>query len=536
MLNLVVAVLVATVPFVNRAGYTIDGKSPVVAHHNVKLIPDSSVVIGAEPDGDGWRVMAPQYQRNLLCIAPDTLAVIWAPYSGDTTGEFFLGAKVSYSFDGGATWTNYDLDATNLHHRLYPSAYFDKGTNTPWFAWMENSSTNGLHIYVAYDAAFPFGVFTTSEITYNTDSLYPYLPNIVADGDDVSVIAIDLSGGHIAWWKSTDHGATWTEDFQTLTNLFGSDYDTPFQLYQDGRLFVVAASANDSVMRFAYSDDFGSTWNGPFDLALPIDSQFSSYSWWDNYDAILDNAGNLHIVAGLNFSVIYHAMYDFSTGDWTTPTLIDGDPLAGIDTLNFHPQAMTPSMAIDNNGDIYAVYTLYDTLTVNDTLYASGEAKVAKLNADGSWTILGYLDGSFDAADLNSFVWGETSYHIINNGDNLVIPYVWVDDAAGDNTFYFYGSKALAKVKESRNAFTPFVVRPSIVNGNGVIQFATVKSGNVSIDIYSQDGRLVKNVFNGTVNAGEHRVRFNTSNLPNGVYFVNFKDSRGSFSHKIIVR
>ena len=167
MLNVAVVVLLATVPFVNRAGYTIDGKSPVpvVVHHNVKLVPDSSVVIGTEPDGEGWRVMAPQYQRNLLCIAPDTLAVIWAPYSGDTT-NFFLGAKVSYSFDGGATWTNYDLDATNLHFRLYPSAYFDKGTNTPWFAWMERSSTSGLHIYVAYDAAFPFGVFTTSEITY----------------------------------------------------------------------------------------------------------------------------------------------------------------------------------------------------------------------------------------------------------------------------------------------------------------------------------------------------------------------------------
>ena len=540
MLNILVSVVLAAGPIVNRAAYTIDGPSPKITHNNVKLLPDSSVIINDTmglPPGDGWRVMAPQYQRNLLFIDDTTLAIIWAPYSGDTSGEFFLGAKVSYSTDGGATWTSYDLDATNMHHRLYPSAYFDKTTNTPWFAWMENSSANGIHIYVAYDQAFPYGVFTKSELTYNTDSVTaPYLPNIVAHGDTVSVIAIDLGNGHLEWWKSTDHGNTWTEDFTTLTNLFGGDYDTPFQLYKDGRLFVVTASANDDVMRFAYSDDFGTTWQGPFDLSLPVDSAYANASWWDNYDAIVDNAGNLHVFAGINFATIWHAKYDFVQNAWTTPYLIDGDTLANVDTMNFHNAAYIPSASIDQNGNIYVTYTYFDSMTVNDTLHGGEEAKVAKLNEDGTFTVLGYLDGDFTQEDLNYSVWGEASYNVMVDANGmLVIPFVWVDGANNYTNFYYY-RKGVSGVKERRNAFTPFIMNSSIISSNGEIKFAVPTKQSVNIGLYTVDGRRVKTLYNGIASQGEHSINFSAGNLPRGIYIVNYQDTRGTFSHKILVK
>jgi len=76
----------------------------------------------------------------------------------------------------------------------------------------------------------------------------------------------------------------------------------------------------------------------------------------------------------------------------------------------------------------------------------------------------------------------------------------------------------------------------SIISSNGEIKFAVPTKQSVNIGLYTVDGRLVKTLYNGIASQGEHSVNFSAGNLPRGIYIINYQDTRGTFSHKILVK
>jgi hypothetical protein len=61
---------------------------------------------------------------------------------------------------------------------------------------------------------------------------------------------------------------------------------------------------------------------------------------------------------------------------------------------------------------------------------------------------------------------------------------------------------------------------PNPFNAETVIQFRLAKSTIVSLEFYNVLGENVKSVYKGQkLNAGEHKVKINTENLPSGIYF-----------------
>jgi len=120
MLNVILSLVIAAAPM--KKAVTIDG--PYTHPGIVKMDTLDMNKVGETASGEGWRVfiMSGAAHNNIEVISKDTLFVIWAPYSGDST-NFFLGATVSYSFDGGVTWEHYSLDATQ-HNRFYPDVWY----------------------------------------------------------------------------------------------------------------------------------------------------------------------------------------------------------------------------------------------------------------------------------------------------------------------------------------------------------------------------------------------------------------------------
>jgi len=55
------------------------------------------------------------------------------------------------------------------------------------------------------------------------------------------------------------------------------------------------------------------------------------------------------------------------------------------------------------------------------------------------------------------------------------------------------------------------------------------------LDLYDPLGRLVKNLFSGTVDEGNYSVNFEVGNLPSGAYIYRLTTPTGSLSRTLII-
>jgi hypothetical protein len=62
---------------------------------------------------------------------------------------------------------------------------------------------------------------------------------------------------------------------------------------------------------------------------------------------------------------------------------------------------------------------------------------------------------------------------------------------------------------------------PNPFNPSTIIEFYLVKSSPVKIDIYNSLGQKVAKLLNEFRQAGQHKILFNASGLPSGIYFYN---------------
>jgi len=60
---------------------------------------------------------------------------------------------------------------------------------------------------------------------------------------------------------------------------------------------------------------------------------------------------------------------------------------------------------------------------------------------------------------------------------------------------------------------------PNPFNGSTTISFSLARNSNVKINIYSILGKNVEKLFDGQLNTGEQRIRWNPKNLPSGIYY-----------------
>jgi PKD repeat protein len=66
------------------------------------------------------------------------------------------------------------------------------------------------------------------------------------------------------------------------------------------------------------------------------------------------------------------------------------------------------------------------------------------------------------------------------------------------------------------------------------IQIDLTQSQDVSIDIYDVTGQLVATVYSGSLAAGQHRIEWNSTNMAEGVYFLQVKTGDSVQTKKIV--
>ncbi|MBN2364930.1 MAG: T9SS C-terminal target domain-containing protein [Calditrichaeota bacterium] len=76
---------------------------------------------------------------------------------------------------------------------------------------------------------------------------------------------------------------------------------------------------------------------------------------------------------------------------------------------------------------------------------------------------------------------------------------------------------------------------PNPFNSSTTIRFRIPHSNEVCILIYDILGRLVRNVFQGKISAGEHSVTVNSTNLTSGIYHYVLKSDQESIARKMMI-
>lgn len=75
---------------------------------------------------------------------------------------------------------------------------------------------------------------------------------------------------------------------------------------------------------------------------------------------------------------------------------------------------------------------------------------------------------------------------------------------------------------------------PNPFNPTTIISYQIPKAGNVKIEVYNLLGQVVETLFNDFVNVGNHEIKWNPTNLSNGIYIVKALYSNQSTVQKVL--
>jgi Secretion system C-terminal sorting domain/Metallo-peptidase family M12B Reprolysin-like len=89
---------------------------------------------------------------------------------------------------------------------------------------------------------------------------------------------------------------------------------------------------------------------------------------------------------------------------------------------------------------------------------------------------------------------------------------------------------------EGDNSVSQITVSPNPSNDESIIAFKLIKEQKIKLAVSATDGKLQNVLADGIYNAGNHEIKYNTSQLKSGMYLCNLSTEDGSIiSQKIIV-
>ena len=137
-------------------------------------------------------------------------------------------------------------------------------------------------------------------------------------------------------------------------------------------------------------------------------------------------------------------------------------------------------------------------------------------------------DGGFDVVELspgNYIACGRTKTYATEGNEKLLIA------KYQDNTISSVENESGVTVNNCellQNYPNPF-------NPNTTIRFFNQNTGSVKLSVYNMKGELVQNLVNKNMQAGNHSINFNASNLNSGVYYYTLQTAEKSITKKMIM-
>jgi hypothetical protein len=473
---------------------------------------------------------------------------------------------------------SYWLGPTAMDTRVSRMGSLDQMSDGRALGAAHADGVGGTEVTLYLDAAEGAGTFTAIHPPWLGDPANePSWPKIIVDTDDYIFVAASQNGGPYSYWnRSTDQGTTWRGWDSTAAgvefNLINYDYGghecwahsttTPW--------ISLVNDMGDDYYTIVYweTGDQGNNWY--FDTAYclgttPGDS-VRGFIW---HSAIYDNDEYVHIVfncvdttTGGGGGGTYSSGFRSQIRHWNQYTgqisIVDdgmgwvaSNPGPGAN----HTTVSEPQITIDRaTGDLYCTWCYADPADVAPSGLVNMDIWGARSTDNGATWIErhnitnspspGATPGNCDNDHVNTLA-EETI------GDTLIMFYLNDKDAGNaayppdpgatltDSPLLFYLYKWNPPGIEENNTSAPrklaLNVAPNPSKRHTAFSYALPTAANVSIKLYSADGRLVQNVYDGRRDAGHYTESVDASRLANGTYLVVLETADEQITSSLVI-
>ena len=464
---------------------------------------------------------------------------------------------------GNTNWTqNYPFPLTSKHAN-WPRAtsvgdniyIVDNETDTSYVV-----PTNGIKQPMYYSRSTDGGItFVDDHIFlpgYDSTRYYHGQPDVYAidSKDNYVVVGLAGFGNDVAFWKSSDYGATFTK---TIASPFPLSpyFDQMSDVNNDGIADTIDTNDNSCDvlldlngnvhMWYGYTRLFNPTggWNST--QFFPASNAIIYYN--EQYDSLQVMAG----VVDCDFDQI------LTFGDLTINSVC-GDQGAGYFKSSL---ATMPMGMVDNNGNIYCIYSsihegadsTFDgqnfrdimvsmsddggltwipeqNLTNDDqsTIRYGSEEVFASVNrySDDGYMHLTFMSDPEPGTEVTN--WDDPGVNEIRY-EKYDLPSI-ITGSFGPCGRLGVGINDLNSIKNTAiNAF------PNPASGSVSFNFDLNTNSSAKITISNALGQSVMTIANGTFAAGSHTVNANLSTLEAGVYFYTFTTENSVITRKLVV-
>ncbi|MGB7055888.1 MAG: T9SS type A sorting domain-containing protein, partial [bacterium] len=429
------------------------------------------------------------------------------------------------------------------------------------FVWQESTlGYNDGRIVVMIEENIPSAPsFSIPCVLPNSQppAMSPWHPSVAVAPDNPDYVVLTawsyLAGGN-EWaycWISHDGGYTWTDTIPMGYGACGHVRQGTdgyvFYTYQD----YYSYTPTDSIPYPYYmeSTDGGYTWSPETPIpGVPVNS--GSMFWWPEFDCeVVDNEPwAIHTDIGTPGGGPYILHGTGNPGNWTWEIWDAGQigacSLTIADTTFYCYPSQYPNIAHDPvSNTILASYKAYYYKEHAGTTYYNGAhiGGIYTTDNGASWTI------SQPLSDVNTtqIAWGdwsatEVAHRLVNIGGDVWSYAIWVN--AIQLILYFerglvtsFLPLAIDENDVGSILCTYLHINPSISKGKSIIQFCLSRPGNIDINLYDINGRLIKILHEAHFSGGNHFLDLHNYDLPNGIYFVSLETGCMILTRKVVL-
>ena len=221
-----------------------------------------------------------------------------------------------------------------------------------------------------------------------------------------------------------------------------------------------------------------------------------------------------------------------------------------------HCTVCEPQLAIDRaSGDLYCVWVFHDPNDAAANGLLNGDIWGARSTDNGAtWIEHHNITNSPSPGADSGFCDDDGVVSLgedILAGDTLVLFYMNDKDAGNaayppdpnasltDSPMLFYlyewNPPGIEENKTGAPRRLTLNIAPNPSRRNTVLSYALPTASNVSIKLYSVDGRLVENVYSGRRDAGVYTANVDARQLANGTYFVMLETAGEKITRSLVV-
>lgn len=535
-------------------------------------------------------------QQRINAFDDGTIGVTWMMSNNSTSWD---DRGTAYNYFDGTEWGEYPTERLESKRTGFPN-YTDLGAN---------GEVNVSHAIV--DGGSDFGVLVARRLEKGTGEWEEFFvsgpdagvqfvwPKVMTSGDDNMTIHLlgttygDEYNGQenaLLYYRSLDGGETWDISSMVFDEI-GPDVfpkiDAETYIWAEPKGETIAfgvgfAGGNAYIFKSLNSGDtwdctpvFETPWGGD----VPADTD--NYGSGDGaFSLAMDDDDVVHVVFGrmrhsfqggesyfmpYTEGVIYwnenmDVLDTTIVSSYTLDYLIDNGNLIGwvmpfegsyeLSGFGETQQSLTtyPEIAIDNNGDIFVVYSgVCVEYVFADEHYRHIWATSSKDNGF-SWTesvdlnsdiLYSWSECMFPDIDLTSF--DDGLLHILFQQDNLPGWCYWLGSTEPTTNYFDYAAvqKEVVIGVENNLSASTFVVEdcfPNPTNGKVKFEFSISENNSVSYSLSNILGQIVDNKELGKYSAGTHRFSLDYSDLNSGTYFYTIESADKKITKKLVVK